>query len=283
MESNTEFFDFFKHEPVVKWAKASILVALVDSGGVLYQRSLPRVLKDGTRAKQNAALTTRFQKYLEGTKRGHEFMPARWNMPLVNKREDGTLALMDGNGRCHFAIRYRGADYEVPYLEYDGLSLYEEMQIFTAQRYAKKIGPGEFYNAEMEGGEESTVTMTAMVEAHGFELGSKLKQIAYGTAQKLYADENLAPTLAILQKIKVAFPDDSRLTHAGFIHGVSEAVKRTDLMHTDILAAYVLTAVSPETITADMPNGSAQATRYVFQQLKEYYIKMYTERGSQPE
>lgn len=280
MSMSTEFFDFFKHEPQVKWAKASHLIEPVDNGGVLYQRSLPRTLKDGTRAKRNAALTARFRKYLEGTERGHEFMPERWSMPLVNKRPDGTLALMDGNGRCHFAVKYKGADYVVPYLEYDGLSLYEEMQIFTAQRYAKSVGSSEFYNAELEGGEESTVAMKATVEAHGFELGTKRNQISVGAARTLLADETLAATLGVLQKVKVAFPNDTRLTHAGFILGISEAVKRADLMHKDILVAYVLEVVSPETITADMPNGSNQASKYVFQKLKEYHTKLYIERGA---
>lgn len=245
----------------VRWTAVHNLTDPVDRGLVTYQRDQGYALKNG-KLQQGRGLAQRFRKY------GDKFLTDRWSYPEVSRRTDGVLAVMNGNGRCHFALKKKGRGYLVPYLEYEGMSLADEVTHFLAQRHAKQLTTADYDQAEVKAGVPEVLAMHAAVEEVGFEVGTKHGQLSVGTANLLKGSGYLRPVLDVLSAVRDSHPSDpaSKLTHRGYVLAIQALLANPEVNNEDVRE--VLVKWSPSTLIADSQGAGAE--KFIAERVKSF-------------
>lgn len=245
MNEEDKFHAFGKYIPKLRWTEVQDLVLPLYRGKVPYQRDLGGHYKNG-KPKLGAKMSARF-----ATKFGKVFLPERWTPPLVSRRVDGTLAVMDGSGRVQFAYAKEGANFLVPYLEYEGFTLTDEVAFFNAQYYAKRLGYADFMNALVT--DESTEEFSAKktLAEYGFEIGSKRDNIAAGTVKwMIERTDDINKIGELLADLRVRFDGDTCVTNKSYIQGLA-IMLRDNRFDPEKLKALIL-EIAPESVT---PHG----------------------------
>jgi hypothetical protein len=110
-----------------------------------------------------------------------EFNPAMVGCLIVSERENGRLAVVDGQTRFRGAEKSGKVD-AVPCLIYEGLTVADEARLFAAlQRNRRNIATHERFSADLVAKEPMAMEIAAILKEFGLKVGGKsdeLKSVA---------------------------------------------------------------------------------------------------------
>lgn len=258
--------DFAGLVPTLRWTEVGNLTGPLDAGEVTYQRDLNGERYKNGVLKLNLKLRARFK-----NKFGPDFLPERWNLPHVSRRSDGTLATMDGGGRVQFAKIKRGAAYRVPYLEYVGFTLAEEIAHYGAQRYAKQLSYEDYHSGLQQDVNSDAASHSRIAAEFGFVIkGRQGRPGSFGAGSPVVVEQEAngdwRETVAAVAQVRDVFPD-AAVTNQGYLRAVAVLLNHTKYAeHIQEL----LVMVDPADIT---PQGGSGGNnwRIVRDQLIELY------------
>jgi hypothetical protein len=248
---------FGKYTPAIRWAPVVLLTDPVDRGLVTYQRDTRQVPTT-----HGLDITPRMRERF--TKRfGDTFVVERWTLPSVSKRRDGVLAVMDGNGRCHFAQYLNGPEFQVPYLEYVKLTLVEEIRFFNAQRYTKPLTADNYRVAMEQDPDSQESTEKKIVESYGFTIGPRKGQIRSGLIRGIVEEDgeaSLPATLGVLRIVREMYPSDTDVTAAAYVRAVSRLLNTKGFSRERLVSALV--SVTPSSLVEHAGQTISGDVRY---------------------
>ena len=91
-------------------------------------------------------------------------------LPLaVNRREDGTYWVVDGQHRLETVKAIRSHDSEIEVMLYEGLTMEEEARLYCELNTAvRRKMPATIFHARLSAGEEQAQEIASIAESHGF-------------------------------------------------------------------------------------------------------------------
>jgi hypothetical protein len=264
--------DFTGLVPTLRWTEVGNLTGPLDAGEVTYQRDLNNEHYKNGVLKLNLKLRARFK-----NKFGPEFLPERWNLPHVSVRKDGTLAVMDGGGRVQFAKIKKGASYLVPFLQWEGLTLAQEIAHYGAQRYAKQLSYEDYHTGLQQDVNSDAAAHSRIAAEYGFLIrGRQGRPGSFGAGSPVVVEQEAngdwRETVAAVAQVRDNYPD-AAVTNQGYLRAVAVLLNHTKYAeHIQEL----LNTTDPADIT---PQGGSGGNnwRIVRDRLQELYADRWPE------
>lgn len=223
----TQHFGHDKHPYSIEYIPVGELTTPVDSGQVPYQRDQG---DDGNPPAQMAARTAKYGEY------DHRILRYR----EVNRRRDGVLAAMDGNGSNHWLEDMFGYGYLVPCKVYNNLPIEEEAKMFELFQHIKQVSLSDRYNADVIAGESTALAIQKVFEEEDFSIGSRAPDKVSYSAAKYAIMLGEADLLRRTIKMVKVFPQTSRRrTNSELFKAIADALANsnvTDAGVRDVLA-----------------------------------------------
>jgi hypothetical protein len=100
------------------------------------------------------------------------FSPSLMGVPVVARREDGSLVRIDGQHRCAAAISAGHGDVPVMMEVYEGLTLQQEAELFLQLNGGRTaVGAVDKYKARLEAREPVALEIQGLLKKHGLRVG----------------------------------------------------------------------------------------------------------------
>jgi hypothetical protein len=215
------------------------------------------------------------------------FNPSECDALVVNRRTDGTLALIDGQHRKMALLSVFGSDATWPCRVVRNLSFQQEAEMFRALNEQRKpVTPVERFHAALLAQDDEAVAIERMVMHHGYKLllnGSHMRRhngsgviVAVGTLLKIYRtyrDGTLDEVLGIIREAygtKVGPSGEVLYALAMFVSSYREEFDRERLLLT--LKRLPLASWEQESreFTKVMGGSASQGARHI---LVKHYNK----------
>lgn len=143
-------------------------------------------------------------------------------VPLISRRSDGTLAVIDGQHRVMAAIECGRGDVPITCQVADGLSVAEEAQLFERiNKNRRRVNANDLFRARLTAKDVVAVGMSEIMSRHGLTLGKRTQNAvrAIGACQQAFEDGTLD---RVVQTIKSWGDGDSRFFEKILIDAISE-------------------------------------------------------------
>lgn len=198
----------------IEYIRVDELTTPVNIGQVPYQRD-----QGSNGNPPTERLAARAEKY-------GDYDPRLLRFREVNRRTNGVLATMDGNGSNHWLLMMFGPDYLVPCKVYSDLTVEIEAKMFEGFQHIKQVGLTDRYNADVIAKETTALTIQKVFAEKGFTIGSRSPgRISYSAAQ--YAMKVGENHLRKLLDLVSLFPEtDYNRTNSELVKAISDALTR---------------------------------------------------------
>lgn len=146
---------------------------------------------------------------------------------VVSRRADGEMYVLDGQHRTSALIAMGKSDTAIPMMVYDGLSMGQEAEIFSAQAKSRTIHPTDLYKARLFAGDKTTIAVNKIVTDAGFQINNNgfypaiRSPVAVVDIYTRHGKDHLADVLDIVGAV---FGDERRAVPVAIIEGINEFV-----------------------------------------------------------